>query len=78
VLTLDALQTGTFDAAPAPRWRCAVHVEAAVRVTRLEQQVHALSRAQPRANRRRAGLRAALDDSEILGQSEALRACCTR
>ena len=76
VLTLDALQTGTFDAAArATLARCAVHVEAAVRVTRLEQQVHALSRASSQHLGEPADeqhLRAALDDSEILGQSEAL------
>ena len=76
VLTLDALQTGTFDAAArAALARCAVHVEAAVRVTRLEQQVHALSRASSQHLGEPADeqhLRAALDDSEILGQSEAL------
>jgi anaerobic nitric oxide reductase transcription regulator len=50
-------------------------VEAAVRVTRLEQQVHALSRASSQHLGEPADeqhLRAALDDSEILGQSEAL------
>ncbi|ODS66296.1 MAG: nitric oxide reductase transcription regulator [Acidovorax sp. SCN 68-22] len=76
VLTLDALETGTFDAtARAELADCAVHVEAAVRMTRLEQENRALSRAgslhggdaddEP-------ALRAALDDSEILGHSQAL------
>ncbi|WP_042421946.1 nitric oxide reductase transcriptional regulator NorR [Comamonas granuli] len=76
VLTLDALQTGTFDArARAELARCTVHVQAAVRVTRLEQQVQALSRASsqlPGESADEQDLRTALDDSEILGQSEAL------
>lgn len=76
VLTLDALQTGTFDArARAELARCAVHVQAAVRMTRLEQQVQALSRASsqlPGESADEQDLRTALDDSEILGQSEAL------
>lgn len=76
LLTLDALQTGTFDAAARTSLaRCAVHVEAAVRVTRLEQQVHALSRASSQHLSEPADeqiLRSALDDNEIVGQSEAL------
>lgn len=76
VLTLDALQTGTFDAAArAALAQCAVHVEAAIRVTRLEQENQALSRAGspygPDPHDEQA-LRAALDDSEILGHSQAL------
>ncbi len=76
VLTLDALQTGTFDdRMRADLADCAVHVEAAVRITRLEQQVQVLGRAgsahagEPHDD---PALRNALDDSEILGQSEAL------
>ena len=43
VLTLDALRTGTFDQASRDRLRrCTVRVEAALRVTRLEQEIHAL------------------------------------
>ena len=76
VLTLDALQTGTFDAAArAALAQCAVQVEVAIRVTRLEQENQALSRA---ANPHHSSLhdeqalRAAVDDSEILGRSTAL------
>ena len=76
VLTLDALQTGTFDAtARAALATFAVHVEAAVRVTRLEQQLHALSRISSQQLGESTDdqySRAALDDNEILGQSDAL------
>ena len=76
VLTLDALQTGTFDAAArAALAHCAVHVEAAIRMTRLEQENQALSRAgSPYAGDAtdEPALRAALDEGEILGQSEVL------
>ena len=76
VLTLDALQTGTFDdRARADLTQCAVHVEAAIRVTRLERENQALSRAgSPYAGDAsdEPVLRAALDEGEILGQSEVL------
>ncbi|MDD2711507.1 MAG: nitric oxide reductase transcriptional regulator NorR, partial [Simplicispira sp.] len=43
VLTLDALQTGTFDAdARAALQHCTALVQAAIRVSRLEQENHAL------------------------------------
>ena len=76
VMTLDALQTGTFDdRARADLTQCAVHVEAAIRVTRLERENQALSRAgSPYAGDAsdEPVLRAALDEGEILGQSEVL------
>lgn len=73
-LTLDSLQTGTFDAAARQALaHCGVLVEAAVRITRLEQDNQALRLA------RAGGLELhdavpARDDSEIIGQSPALQA----
>ncbi len=76
VLTLDELETGTFDErARADLASWAVRVEVAVRVSRLEQQVHALSRAASQhlgESPDDPQLRAALHEVEILGQSEAL------
>ena len=71
VVTLDALQVGTFDAqAQADLAALACVIEAAVRITRLETEVRALrlsrSQAQPHDSR------TAREDSEIVGQSEAI------
>ncbi|MEQ4619348.1 MAG: nitric oxide reductase transcriptional regulator NorR [Corticimicrobacter sp.] len=74
VLTLDALQINTFDqpARDAVR-RCTAVVEAAIRVTRIEQQIHAL-----RLNRQADPVPGKATDSgadaEIIGQSGALTA----
>jgi len=73
VLTLDALQTGTFDAAARESLaRYGLLVEAAVRITRLEQDNQALrlSRAPGPASDDSAPER---DDTEIVGQSAALQ-----
>ena len=75
VLTLDALQTGTFGApARAALADCRVLVEAAVRISRLEREVQAL-RSAPPARAAEDGQRARLGgepDMEIVGQSEPL------
>jgi anaerobic nitric oxide reductase transcription regulator len=69
VLTLDALQVGTFDAAARDALhRCTRAVEAAVRVTRLEAEIRALRLI--RGDAPAGG--AAREDGEILGQSEAI------
>jgi len=72
-LTLDALQTGTFDAAARARLaECASLVEAAVRMSRLEEEARALRLAagapavDARPNRVGAG------DVEIVGRSDAI------
>ncbi|AHC45802.1 nitric oxide reductase transcriptional regulator NorR [Achromobacter xylosoxidans] len=69
VLTLDALEVGTFDAEAQSDLRdMIVLVEAALRVTRLEAETRAL-----RVARGALPADSALaDDSEILGQSEAI------
>jgi len=75
VLTLDALQTGTFGAAArAALADCRVLVEAAVRISRLEREVQALRSAPPARSadgdeRPRLGAEA---DADIVGQSEPL------
>ncbi|MDP3169150.1 MAG: nitric oxide reductase transcriptional regulator NorR [Polaromonas sp.] len=70
VLTLDALQVGTFDAAARLELQqLIVLLEAAVRVTRLEAQIRAL-----RLTRQVDGIAApdGRDDVEIIGQSPAI------
>lgn len=73
-LTLDALDTGTFDAQSQEELlRLAVIVEAAVRVTRLERENRALRQARSAPTSQDDDLaRAVEDDVDILGQSEAL------
>jgi anaerobic nitric oxide reductase transcription regulator len=68
-ITLDALRPGTFDRRARDELkRCSLQIEAALRVTRLEQENRSLrlSRSEPQ------DLRRPLEESEILGQSEAL------
>ena len=74
VLTLDALQTGTFgDAARAALADCKVLVEAAVRISRLEREVQALRSApHTRSADDERTTRAGDGDMEIVGQSEPL------
>lgn len=70
-LTLDALQTGTFtEAARDDLRRFTLLVEAAVRVTRLEQDLHAL-----RLSRggEPADARATADETEIIGHSDVIQ-----
>jgi len=74
VLTLDALQTGTFgEAARAALADCKVLVEAAVRISRLEREVQAL-RSAPHARGAddERATRAGDGDMEIVGQSAPL------
>ncbi|SDQ64078.1 anaerobic nitric oxide reductase transcription regulator [Pseudomonas sp. UC 17F4] len=69
-ITLDALQPGTFDSAARDELkRCTLQIEAALRVTRLEQENRSLrlSRSEPQ------DLRAPLEASEILGHSPVLQ-----
>ena len=69
VLTLDALRTGTFgDAARDRLRRYTVFVETALRVTRLEQDVHAL-RISRSSSDRMSGAGLARGAEEIIGQS---------
>ncbi len=69
VLTLDALQVGTFDAqAQDELRRYTLVIEAAVRMTRLESEIRALRSARVEVP---AGA-VAREDGEILGQSEAI------
>ena len=74
VLTLDALQTGTFgEAARAALADCKVLVEAAVRISRLEREVQALRSApHTRSADDERTARAGDGDREIVGQSELL------
>ncbi len=74
VLTLDALQTGTFgDDARAALADCRVLAEAAVRISRLEREVQALRTAPPlRGVDDERTPRAGDADMEIVGQSEPL------
>ena len=68
-ITLDALHAGTFDAnAREQLKRCTLQIEAAVRVTRLEQENRSLrlSRSEPVAGS------PSVEDGEILGQSPVL------
>ena len=72
VLTLDALQTGTFgDDARAALADYRVLAEAAVRISRLEREVQALRSAPPlrAADDERGAVRGADADLEIVGQS---------
>ena len=75
VLTLDALQTGTFDAAArALLQQCTALVQVAIRVSRLEQENHAL-RLAPSLHSGAAARPAhggTPDNVEIIGQSEVL------
>ncbi|RZT32326.1 nitric oxide reductase transcriptional regulator NorR [Cupriavidus agavae] len=69
VLTLDALEVGTFtEAAQAALQRLTPVIEAALRITRLEAEIRALrqSRADAPAGE------VVRDDGEIIGQSEAI------
>ncbi|WP_210639073.1 MULTISPECIES: nitric oxide reductase transcriptional regulator NorR [unclassified Pseudomonas] len=69
-ITLDALHAGTFDSrAREELKRCTLQIEAAVRVTRLEQENRSLraSRSDP------ADLRLPAEEGEILGRSEGLQ-----
>ncbi|MEX3776460.1 nitric oxide reductase transcriptional regulator NorR [Pseudomonas sp. MYb118] len=66
-ITLDALQPGTFDSRARDELkRCTLQIEAAVRVTRLEQENRSLrlSRNDPQ------DLHAPVEEGEIIGQSE--------
>lgn len=73
-LTLDALDTGTFDEdSQADLLRLAVIVEAAVRVTRLERENHALRQTRSQLPASSDDLDRADPTDEILGQSEALQ-----
>ena len=68
-ITLDALHAGTFDSqAREELKRCTLQIEAAVRVTRLEQENRSLrmSRSDPQDQRM------PVEEGEILGQSEVL------
>ena len=70
VVTLDALEVGTFDAqAQRDLGALACVIETAVRITRLEAEVRALrvSRGQTPANNH-----SQRDDSDIVGQSDAI------
>ena len=70
VVTLDALQVGAFDSqAQRELGELACAIEAAVRVTRLEAEIRAL-RVSGAAAQAHAG--ATRDDSDFLGQSEAI------
>lgn len=76
-LTLDALQTGTFDAAARARLaECAPLVEAVVRVSRLEEEARALRLVAGAPAHQGAGdarpHRVAAGDVEIVGRSEAI------
>ena len=74
VLTLDALQTGTFDArAQADLLRCAVLAEAAVRVSRLEEEILALRQSRGGGVLARPGAAQPADEPEIVGESEPLQ-----
>ena len=70
VVTLDALQVGAFDSqAQRELGELACAIEAAVRVTRLEAEIRALRVSGAAA---RASTGAAREDSDFLGQSEAI------
>ena len=73
-ITLDALQAGTFDSAARDELkRCTLQIEAALRVTRLEQENRSLrlARSDPQ------DLRMPVQESEILGQSPVLHQLLT-
>ena len=71
-LTFDALQTGTFtEAARDDLRRLTLLVEAAVRVTRLEQDLHALRLS--RGGERADAQGASADEAEIVGHSEVIQ-----
>jgi anaerobic nitric oxide reductase transcription regulator len=73
-LTLDALQTGTFDAGARDALRrFTVLVEAAIRVTRLEQEIHALRLSRSAGCDPAGVLTAPADDAEIIGQSDLIQ-----
>ncbi|WP_312779864.1 nitric oxide reductase transcriptional regulator NorR [Acidovorax temperans] len=72
VLTLDALQTGTFDAAArATLQQCRALVETVLRISRLEQENRALAARHESGQRGRA-VPAAPGHLEIVGQSDVL------
>lgn len=69
VLTLDALEVGTFtDDAQSALWRMTPVIESAIRITRLEAEIRALRQSRGEAP---AG-EVVRDDGEIIGQSEAI------
>ncbi|WP_037473025.1 nitric oxide reductase transcriptional regulator NorR [Simplicispira psychrophila] len=73
VLTLDALQTGTFDAAARTALQaCTALVQAAIRVARLEQENHALRLTPPMHGDADTAATDTPGDTEIMGQSEVL------
>jgi anaerobic nitric oxide reductase transcription regulator len=73
-LTLDALQPGTFDRqAQAELARCVTTIEAAIRMTRLEQQRHSLTLLRQQADDDRTQP-LPLDEGEIIGRSPAIQA----
>ena len=73
VLTLDALQTGTFDAAArAALQQDTALVQAAIRIARLEQENHALRLAPALHTDTDSDSHDTPSDSEIIGQSEVL------
>jgi anaerobic nitric oxide reductase transcription regulator len=68
-ITLDALHAGTFDSqAREELKRCTLQIEAAVRVTRLEQENRSLRLSRSDT----LDLRMPIEEGEILGQSEVL------
>jgi anaerobic nitric oxide reductase transcription regulator len=68
-ITLDALHAGTFDSrAHEELKRCTLQIEAAVRVTRLEQENRSLRLSRSDLQ----DLRTPVDEGEILGRSEVL------
>lgn len=68
VLTLDALQIGTFDDhAQTELQQLSMVIEAAIRITRLEAEIRAL-----RLTRSDAPIDSSKQESEIIGQSEAI------
>jgi anaerobic nitric oxide reductase transcription regulator len=74
VLTLDALQTGTFTArARGDLRRLALLVEAAIRVTRLEQEIHAMRMSRSVAGDPAGPRTTAADDTDIVGRSDIIQ-----
>jgi anaerobic nitric oxide reductase transcription regulator len=73
VLTLDALRTGTFTASARDDLRRhTALVEAAIRVTRLEQEIHALRLSRGSADPAQTRATAA-EDGEIIGHSDVIQ-----
>lgn len=72
VLTLDALQPGTFNQQERDELtRCIPAIEAAIRMTRLEQERHSLTLLRQQATDDRTQT---LDEGEIIGRSPAIQA----